>query len=70
MLEKLCVLCGEVIPYPKAKHTRTKYCDECADKMKRRNSLESFTVEDHKRYNETYMPWYRKTHQRRSTRST
>lgn len=64
MLEKLCELCGEVIPYPKAQYAQTKYCDECAKKMHRLKSLESFTLEDHRIYNQSY----RKTHAR-STRS-
>ena len=68
MLKKRCELCGKVIPFPRAKFVRTKYCAfPCAPAMQRQKSLESFTVEDRKRYNKTYMPLYRKTHPRSTT---
>lgn len=56
-----CRLCTKIIRSSKAQHKQTRYCDECAKKKKRENTLDPWTKEERRAYMKNYMRRYRRS---------
>lgn len=65
-----CEYCGFVIDSPRALHKQTKYHEECAREMKRRNTLAYWTRAERKAYMREYMRRYRQRGKDKETAKT
>jgi hypothetical protein len=65
-----CEHCGFVIDPPRALHKQTKYHEECAREMKRRNTLAYWTRAERKAYMCEYMKRYRQRRKDKETAKT
>lgn len=71
MLEgNLCEHCKFVIEPPRALHKQTKYHEECAHEMKRRNTLPYWTRAERRAYMRKYMKRYRRRLKEEETAKT
>src|SRR5258708_30081325 len=59
---KKCESCHDGVTGKRATYTQTRFCEACAKKRKRANTLSPWTPEQKRAYMRTYMRAYRKAH--------